>query len=418
MEKKTQTVNESGYRSEEISMAQPSDTDYIGMISRFYQSAEYHKLKALQEKSTLLDIFGKSRSETIHSAMIAWLFDNQEFRTLPEPSVLFLLRLAAKNADMQRGEIKRGDLFPEGYWEKVITNNFQIKVPNNSVDTEQSVTKGRTDIVILCEVLNVSNNQKLRICIENKVDSSEHDDQCTKYYNHYSQDKSVITIYLFLAPVKPDTLSDNHFIKITYQELLDEVIYPIQRYFEKYSESTKFYLREYINTITSIKTDNILAMSKDYTELLKKFYNNNETLIFAAIKAFGDKETKEAVANIQASTKKYTINCTSLNKPITVNGHTKLAYEIAKLLAKKNNSTYLLNKYRKIEFARTKGSCTKDYILEEAKPKGTDGKYYTGDPIKCNDNEFVWCSNQWIPEKVDKLIEMCKDDDIFISKEL
>ena len=321
-------------------------TDYIAMISRFYQSAEYHRLKALQERNTFIDIFGKSRSETIHSALIAWLFKNKEFQTLPEPSVLFLLRLAAKNADLQKGNTKREDLFPDDCWQQVITNNFHINAQTIDANTEQSVDKGRVDIEVSFEVANVPNINKIRICIENKVDSNEHDEQCKKYYEHYSKskDSSFKTIYLFLSPVKPQQLSDRHFIKLTYQELLDEVIYPIQRYSEKYSENTQFYLREYINTITSIKTDNILAMSEEYTELLKKFYNNNEDIIKAAILSFGNDEAKEALENIQASTKKYTISCLGVNN--LVNGHSKLAYEVAKILAKKYNSDSLLKKYK------------------------------------------------------------------------
>ena len=76
----------------------------IEVFQKCYQSKEYHELIALRDRMTMFDIFKKSRSETIHSAMIAWCFENKEFQNIPEPSILFLLRLAASNAERQKDE--------------------------------------------------------------------------------------------------------------------------------------------------------------------------------------------------------------------------------------------------------------------------------------------------------------------------
>ena len=234
-----------------------SNLDYFKLIQAFYQSNEYHALKALSNRKTMLDIFGKPRSETVHSAMLAWLFSNEEFRRLGESPVLFLLRLLAVNAESQKNEYLNDKITIEGrtrffeddnLWNEIVDNSIKVNV--NEVRTEEKTKgkkNGRSDIAIQCTI---DNGKKIRICIENKIDTKEHDDQCSKYFDYYNADNEYKTVYVYLSPSHPTKLSSNSFICITYQELLDNVLYPILNYKEYYSEQSVFYLQEYINTIT------------------------------------------------------------------------------------------------------------------------------------------------------------------------
>ena len=281
--------------------------------------------------------------------MIAWLFNNNEFCNLPESSLLFLLRLIANTADRQK---PKDNINFQDLWKRIFLNQVSklSKVKNEYAETEiQTITtvnnseeeKGKADIVITCTV---DGNDKIRICIENKVDSKEHDDQCKKYYNYFSKlDKSdgFKTIYVFLAPQNPQKeLSDGgHYIKITYQDLLDAVLYPLVQYKDMLSSQSYFYLIEYINTLTSIRTNTILAMSQEYNKLLQNFYSANEDLIFAAIQAAAPEELKEQASNlhnnIHGQRKEYKITFPNgiIVKAI---GYTATAREIAKYLIKNN----------------------------------------------------------------------------------
>lgn len=394
-------------------------------IHNYYQSEEYHKLKALSERKTLLDIFRKSRSETIHSNMIAWCFDNEEFKRTPEPSILFLLRLAAIKADRQNNEIKNGnrdDLISNDLWKIICTNGIK-DIEVEEVNLEESVknnsNSGRSDIAIKCTI---NKKDKVRILIENKVDSKEHDGQCEKYVEYYEGDgkQGYKTIYLFLAPDEPEELSSDKFIKITYQEFLDSVLYPMLSYkgADYYSPRTVVYLEEYINTITSFKldkkTNRILAMSKNVKELLKDFFNNNRDLILAAIECASedDEALKEKAAAVRSGTTKYVLTLPDSQSPVQVDGHTKLAYRIAQYLANKYDKLTLLTKYKTLN-----GTTCSDnnFILDEDKKGSTGRKLYTGDPIACADKNVVWCSNQWIPDKVEKLKEALKEESIDIQ---
>lgn len=375
--------------------------DIPDLIQNFYSTKEYHAIKMLESRKTILDLFKKTRSETIHSAMIAWLFENPEFQSISEPSVISLLRLLANKAKEQTANNqKRSEMMSDTLWTSIITNALSLTV--KSVETEEPTSSskgdGRADIVIYtyCDNLKL----KLRICIENKVDSKEHDNQCSKYYEYYRKlNDEYETVYVFLAPTIPSDISEEHFIKISYQDLLDCVIYPIQQYEEKFSKRTSFYLQEYIDAITTIKTKDkdILAMSEEYKKLLQDFFRNNEEIIYAAIEAVGNDEIKQKVSDIRGGTKSYTISFINNNTSIIVNGHTKLAVSILEYLAQQYDSTTILREFGKIVFS---GSCQKKYAMSDDK-----GKTAKNTKIKCTDNIEIYCSNQWIPNKAQALIE-------------
>ena len=393
----------------------------IDAFQKCYQSREYHELKVLSERKTLLDIFGKTRSETIHSAMIAWCFENEEFNRIPEPSVLFLLRIAAIKAEQQKNvgsQTDRRRFMPDEIWEEVFANDIR-KIAVRNVNMEESAKSplgnGRTDITIDCCF---NDYDRLRIVIENKVDSKEHDNQCSKYERHYDNlNDGYTTIYIFLAPDEPkNNLSSDRFIKITYQDILDGVLYPIYASRNMYSTRTTLYLEEYINTITSIRTNKILAMSKEVNELLKDFFNNNRDLIIAAIKSVLDDndELKEKARAVMNSFTKYEVIIPGRSKEI-INSHTAMAYHIAKYLAENHNRKEMIEKFGTLDNT----SCSdKRFILEKAvvtKKNGKTAKLYTGKSIECKGGGEVWCSNQWVPNKVEKLKTLLFNEGIVIK---
>ena len=392
----------------------------IEVFQKCYQSKEYHELIALRDRMTMFDIFKKSRSETIHSAMIAWCFENKEFQNIPEPSILFLLRLAASNAERQKDEYPndgRKRFIDYDLWWSISANKIKNSQVLDVKLEERTKDGGRSDIAIKCNVNDGVKSYKIRVVIENKVDSKEHDEQCEKYATHYSNQKDGFeNIYLFLAPREPkDELSSNKFIKITYQELHDAVLLPMMCYKSFYSERTINYLEEYINTITSIRTNNILAMSTDTSSLLKDFFENNKDLIRAAVYSVAgeNEELKEAFDTIDSGTITYHIKFLEPNLPEEeVSGHTKMAYRIAQYLAKKYTKNELCSKYGTVNNT----ICSdKRFILDKQETTSTMRKLYTGNAIECKEGGNIFCSNQWIPDKVARLKEMLRNDNIVIQ---
>ncbi len=388
----------------------------LKQIQHFYQSEEYHALKALSERKTILDIFKKSRSETVHSSMLAWCFENDEFQREDESPIFFLLRLLAINAESQKDTYLNGNITTQGrkrffendeLWESIVSNSLKVKVDN--VHTEENTDgkkKGRIDIIILCSR---DKGKKIRICIENKVNIKEHDDQCDNYFSFYSKDKQIENIFVYLAPKYPQELSSNNFVCITYQELLDNVLYPMLKYKEYYSDQSNFYLKEYIRTITSIKGQIILAMGREYKKILEMFFKNNSELIYAAIDAVGDNEIKEKVQEIRKGLTKYQLTIESKTAQLII-GHTKLALTIAEYLAKKFTKDELLNKFGKLD--NVKATSYKDYLV--ACPIKDSKERTHKKIIKSKDHKDVYCSNQWVPDKVEALKNLLEENGIDI----
>lgn len=387
------------------------------LIDNFQGSQEYRSLNDMQKRITFLDIFHKTRRETYHSAIIAWILGCEDFNILSEPPVLLLLKLVNNiNKKDKSSKIATSlvNLIDSG------TLRLKKATPDTEVQTFGNQENGRVDIVIETEFNDTKATHKIRLVIENKIDSKEGKDQCKKYEEHFEKKQDGYSnVYIFLAPYKPEKLSDGkcNFIAITYQELLDNVLYPIAKYKTDYS-APSFYLREYINTITSINTDKILAMNDEYKNLLMKLYNDNVDLINALIDVAYDDDPKTAnnVKNsLAGGAKQYTISYPN-GQTTTVNGHSKLAYQIALYLAQRYSQQDIISKYNSI------GSKKKtEFILDKAKTakkKDKTVKMFTGDAIKCTDDIEVWCSNQWTPETVEILIDVINNskEDIQIEK--
>lgn len=367
-------------------------------FQRFYNSEEYHKLKAIEQNYTLFDIIGKSRKELIHSSMIAWILGNKELERLPEHPVLFLLRLFATNAEEQKADTERERtcFIEDDLWNDIMTNSISITEVN--IKTEVTIDNKRIDILIECKL---NNKDQLRIVVENKVDTHEHDNQCKNYFDHYDNNKGGYkNLFIYLAPDKSELLSDEHFVKISYQELLDSVLSPILEFRSFYSEKTTQYIEEYINTITSIK--NHLAMDVKQKDLLKKLFENNKELITAAINAGDDEELKEAIQSAQRN-KNYTYEVTIGNNTTKDLNARGVAKEVAKYLIEKEKYSEFYTLDGKGEIGGQTfnlGSVEKDFFIDiddlsgDSKKKDRVFNDIEGLP------ENIKVNNQWTRDKI------------------
>lgn len=132
---------------------------------------------------------------------------------------------------------------------------------------------GRIDILI--------KDNKNQIAIENKIWSSEHDDQCKRYYNYYHSKHPENDYYFYLTPGfnKPYELSDSHFKIITYNDLLQtmEALETKDVYVQDFIRLIKNSLSEVaMNDLDIIVAKNFkkvresyLKVQREYTRFLK-----------------------------------------------------------------------------------------------------------------------------------------------------
>lgn len=118
-------------------------------------------LREWSEKFNLFDMLKISTAEIRHSNMLAWLLDPNGNHGMGD----FLLRQLFQEL-VNQSQIQQDKVF----------QYLLMDLDSFTVLREYTTQKERIDLLIL------SREKKVLICIENKVHSGEHDDQLSKYY--------------------------------------------------------------------------------------------------------------------------------------------------------------------------------------------------------------------------------------------
>lgn len=146
-------------------------------------------------KFNLFDILKITRTEIRHSNMLSWLLNPSENHGL-------------------------GDSIIRGFIQYVTTT-----FPDN-IDVFDTLLMTCHDFTIQREwrnidILAVSSNEKFVLCIENKIDSGEHDNQLNRYrkivedtYPDYGK------MYIFLSPEGVEASETEHWCSMSYQDVL------------------------------------------------------------------------------------------------------------------------------------------------------------------------------------------------------
>lgn len=301
----------------------------IDAIIDFNNDANVQCLQNLYNNPTFLDILAVSRRELSHSAFLAWLFNMSANHGLGTTPVLQLLELFVVRSRQQNKERLDSALMNAILSRSITINNMAVETESN---VKTSKAKGRADIVIDISVGAPGKNiSKLRIVIENKVYSSEHDEQTCTYYKYYEEEKQSgeYVLYIYLTPlIMQYEANCSEFVHLTYQDILNNVLDPLLR-LPDLSERPRFILTEYINCLSipveeftddkkNIKQTTIMAIGEDERNLLKAFWEKHEKLIMAVATVIktdpnAEVEQQDAAENLLALYKhkdysKYSVN--------------------------------------------------------------------------------------------------------------
>lgn len=374
-------------------------------IQQFYNSDALHKFQSLSSRQTFLEICKKRISETVHSAVLKWLFENNEFARLPLSPIVTLLRLYASKAYEQKTDVDKT------FINEILSGKIK-SISNVQGFTEQSIKDNRrVDIELLFDL---DNGAKGRICIENKLFTKEHDNQCGAYYDHFtSKHDGRKNLFIFLSPEPTNVTNERHFVNLLYQDLYDSVLYPLfTHYKEHHSERSIAYLKDYIDTLTSISEEyKPIVMSTEYKELLTELYKNHRDLFFEAISFAGTEEDK-AMIN-QATGGNYEYKITYGNQvPETVTGFTKMARRIIELLMEYGVSENEI--ITNLGEVRIQGFDSSVAVFAD---KMRAQSRYSKKPIETG-NATIYVSNQWKKEKADSFIKLVKEKGYPINVEM
>lgn len=314
---------------------------YLDQIIAFNSDKKVVALREKFNKASFFEIISKERSETTYSAFLKWLFlENATVDEACSP-LAFLLDILVRRCEEQMPEVdtilKKADVKKCIVTRRLSMDSIKIgtEVPV-SVLTQAIVnskprlagvlqdpqlqkiaanSQDRIDLVIECEIKAEDiKAKKLQIIIENKIDSSEggkknnkitgvpaYDDasQTTRYYlgtkfssieygvgtKEECDGLETLQLYVYLTPESQQSAAgiDNHFIKISYQDIVDGILMPMLSS-SNLSSRRRFFLEEFLNQLvypslngTSMRPS--IAIGKEHSAELSEVWNKFQPLL-------------------------------------------------------------------------------------------------------------------------------------------
>jgi len=207
-----------------------------------------------RKEFSFMKVFGLENNELVHSCVLAWLLDPLESHNL-------------------------GSLFVERFLLKMGLKVDEFDFSKFHVEREISSDKSRLDIRIF------DSNGKFQCIIENKIWSSEGNDQTKRLYSdfHGKSYERELFIFLTLNKKQPD---DKHFVMMNYEQILQI----LAELWEVSVGDTRFLIKHYSNTLERLimaekfegfseRTQLYYQYYKDTTEVNKAFIKDRELLL-------------------------------------------------------------------------------------------------------------------------------------------
>ncbi len=322
--------------------------DYLKQIIDFNGDKDVIALREKFNRLSFFEIISKERSETTYSAFLKWLFQENNLDKDACNPLALLLDVLVRRSEEQKAFVDT-ILSNEVVKRSIVTRTLNIQ--SVKVETEKYVSnlaqaiidtpckvvgelvendlkkiaaksQDRIDLFVDCEIdCDNLKAKRMQIVIENKIDSAEggrktkknaigvvdYDNatQTKRYYlgtkyppcdangNPCGIDKmDVLQIYVYLRPQEPyqDGCSDNHFIQINYQDIVDSILMPMLAS-SSLSIRSRFFLEEFLNQLVFPSLDGSMilpsiAIGKENSKELTKLWKNYQPLLtYAAMAA-------------------------------------------------------------------------------------------------------------------------------------
>lgn len=420
------------------------EQDIQARLDRFYNDTENSVLINKYLSETFFEVIGKAHNETVHSNFLAWYFKQPSWALNAIRQMIGLAKEYSSTSSIGYKNLI-SDFEKQGSY---TISGIEVKRECKCVvKANMKKRRGSVDIVISCELQLENNIVPLKIIIENKVDSHDHDHQTFIYYTYFSNNeskcrrhgevftpyqikhkyipkKNEIQLFFYLSPscnngdINSSCICDS-FIRITYQDLYEKVVIP--DVMQKPNEANKrgaLFVEEYRKNLLKPymdKQNNIRIMAYDKNDIkrLKKFWNDNLPLFKLAATAIcqstDDSETKErieaVIQSIDSIGKKHSLYNLTLPNGVCYKN------EGMKVIAKRVVE-YLLDtniKIKDINALLPKGIVpiidTKGY--KDKKRESTDSTFDKRRD-KFN-NKDLYLSNQWTTPRFEKFLSKLSD---------
>lgn len=288
---------------------------YLNKIIEFNSDKALIALRERYNEPSFFEIISKQRSETTFSAFLKWLLQGNSTMFGHNVPIMMLLDTLVRKSGEQKGAAK---LIDDDLKKNIVTR--KMKMMSLKVDTEKAISElakmamysgyfktsdmrkivlgcqDRVDIYIEGDAVVNDEKKKVQIIIENKIDSKEggakvnkkfdlneyaNASQTKRYYigSHWKND-GAYQIYVYLTPnlLSSSNDIDEHFIRLSYQDILDDIITPLLNS-SSLSNRSRFFLEEFSNELTfpSIEGSSVhpsIAKGTDFSQKVTKLWEN------------------------------------------------------------------------------------------------------------------------------------------------
>ena len=251
-------------------------------------------------RPNVFETIGKARNELVHSKMIEHILISYHQPDNQESPLVHLLDILIKRAEEQGN-----NTIPEELRNAVLSRSLPaMNLVRHGTEIPLSAYRkgcnsdGRLDVFMefaMSSPLEKDGCTSIKIFLENKALSHEHDSQTTSYYNtcKNSRGESCYTLFVYLTPLTSreldeyTSLSDEEkpecrdFISINYQDILNSVIEPLIT-IESLDKRNRVILTDYVSCLElpaltdDVKTADmsIMATSTHERNLVNEFLKN------------------------------------------------------------------------------------------------------------------------------------------------
>lgn len=314
---------------------------YLSQIIAFNSDKNVVALREKFNRPSFFEIISKARSETTYSAFLKWLFQENSLDNNLCGPVAYLLDVLVRRSEEQKdythtilenAEVKRSIVTrklsiesikvetgkPVGVLaQNIIERNAKVigMLEDEKIRKIAAKSKDSIDLFVECGIKAADVTARtLQIIIENKIDSTEgkmkvnkttgvpeYDgaSQTTRYYlgtkfatfvsckpsGKEIDGMDTLQVYVYLTPNEPsrDAGIDDHYIQISYQDIVDGILLPMLSS-SSLSSRNRFFIEEFLNQLVYPNLDGTImhpsiAIGKEHSKAFSGIWNKYQTLL-------------------------------------------------------------------------------------------------------------------------------------------
>lgn len=236
---------------------------------KLLEDPDFENLEIELQKPNIFSILGISRMEIRHSNFLAWLLDPNASHGLGNR---FLIRILW---DLATNENNSNLIEEENKLDIIEINqlNFSNVEVNREVPISVNKKGGAIDILINFR----DENDKLVICIENKIDAPDSKEQLASYSKWVKdtfEGNKIVFIYLTPMGIEPNDKDEaKEWINYSYREGIIEHLKSLQ------DSITDSIVKTYISDYLTILKSEIMNTNESATDLANAIYDRHSSLI-------------------------------------------------------------------------------------------------------------------------------------------